>query len=263
MPELPEVEIIVRKLTKFVISDRIKEVKVIDRKLKDKNLHSLVGKRFTGINRRGKYILFKLYPSKTLICHLGMTGKLFWERREKLADKHLRAFFTCEQGVLSFYDQRRFGSLFITENGKALDHLGIEPLSSKLNQEHLYAFTSQSRAQIKNFLMDQRKVAGLGNIYAQEILFTAGIHPQREARSLSAKEVGLIVKTTKSILKEAIRLGGSTIRDYESAKGEQGEFQKSLQVYGREGETCSRCGQPINRIKQAGRNTYFCPSCQC
>lgn len=262
MPELPEVEIIVRGLREFIISAQIDEVVVVDRNLKNENLKSLVGKSFTGIDRRGKYILFKLHPVQILIAHLGMTGKLFWESEEDLSDKTLRAFFICDQGVLSFYDQRRFGSLFITEDEGAVNHLGVEPLSSKLSKNRLYALTSKSRAQIKNFLMNQRKVAGLGNIYTQEILFKAGIHPKRKARDLSLKEVGLTVEATKSILNKAIKLGGSTIRDYESAKDKSGEFQKFLQVYGREGETCYRCGQSINRIKQAGRSTYFCPSCQ-
>ncbi len=262
MPELPEVEIIVRKLRKFVISAQIDEVGVLDKDLKNENLKSLVGKSFTGINRRGKYILFKLNGRKILIAHLGMTGKLFWESEEDLLDKYLRAFFICDQGVLSFYDQRRFGSLFITGSERALKHLGIEPLSSKLSKNRLYALTSRSRAQIKNFLMDQRKVAGLGNIYTQEVLFKAGIHPKREARDLSLKEVGLTVEAIKSILNKAIKLGGSTIRDYESAKGKSGEFQKILQVYGREDKACSLCGQRVKRIKQAGRSTYFCPGCQ-
>lgn len=262
MPELPEVEVISRILREVVINATIAQVEIEDENLKQCDLDSLVGKKFVQINRRGKYLLFKLSPSHILIVHLGMTGKLFWEKELNLSKKHLRAAFMCDRGTLAFYDQRRFGSLEVAENSKKLSHLGIEPLSLNFNPDALYSLTVGSSAQIKNLLMNQCNIAGIGNIYAQEILFKAGIHPQREACTLSRKEVNGLVKETKSTLTEAIKRGGSTIRDYEKQDGEPGEFQKFLKVYGREDDSCPRCGTEIKRIKQAGRSTYFCESCQ-
>lgn len=255
MPELPEVEIIVKGLKEFE-GRRIEKVEVFDDRFK--GIERVKGKNIHKIHRRGKYIIFNFNPSLSLIIHLGMTGRFSF----KGEDSHIRASFKFDNKTLYFVDTRRFGSLKITKKKEPLPHLGLEPLSKEFNAKFLLEKTEKSRRRIKDFLMDQHRIAGIGNIYANEILFKSRIHPERKANTLSKIEVDILIKEIKNTLKRAIVEGGTTIRDYRNSKGRVGRFQDSLTAYGREGKSCRICGSPIRRIKQSGRSTYFCEICQ-
>lgn len=252
MPELPEVERMVMGL-KRLKGEKIKGIEILDDRLK--GVEGFKERVIRKIYRRGKCIIFDFNPSLSLVTHLGMTGRFSFNR-----DSHTRAIFKFENRNLYFVDTRRFGSIRILQ--KPLSRLGWEPLDKKFNTENLLDELRKSKRRIKNFLMDQHRIAGIGNIYANEILFKSGIHPERRAHTLSKAEVSLLVRTTKEILKKAIKERGTTIRDYKDPEGREGRFQDFLMVYGKEGEPCKRCGSPIRRIRQGGRSTYLCERCQ-
>ena len=255
MPELPEVETIVKGL-KRMEGEKVKRVEIFDGRLK--GIERLKEKVIYKIYRRGKYIIFNFNPSLSLIAHLGMTGKFSF----KGEDSHIRASFKFDNKILYFVDTRRFGSLRVSREENPLPYLGLEPLSREFNARSLFEKIGKSRKRVKDFLMDQHKIAGIGNIYVNEILFRSRIHPERRVDTLSKEEVNILVRMTKDILKKAIRKGGTTIRDYKDPEGREGRFQDFLMVYGREGEPCKVCGSPIRRIKQGNRTTYFCEVCQ-
>jgi len=225
----------------------------------------LPGRRLLSLQRRGKYLIFQLEGGVTLLIHLGMTGRLLLGVPPDHGP-HVHLFFTLDEGLtLAFQDVRRFGQALVFAPGEPLlplHQVGREPFSRKVTPEWL-AETARGRSRpLKNFLLDGRLMAGIGNIYACEIMFAAGLHPATPAGALTLDDWGRVLKETRRILKRAIRQGGTTVNDYLNSHGDTGLFQVELMAYGREGEPCGNCGKIIRRLVQAGRSTFFCPRCQ-
>jgi formamidopyrimidine-DNA glycosylase len=263
MPELPEVETIVQGLKTTLSQQKIEQVRIYDSKLaKMLAGKQITGKRIVNIRRRGKYIIFELNGGLNLIVHLRMSGRLLYQQNEPKSLRWVRAVIKLDNGFLVFQDRRKLGVMELSRSDDLNCRLGIEPLSSEFNSDYLGQRLAASRQPIKVFLMDQTIIAGIGNIYAQEILFVAGIHPQRQALSLSDNEIERLVETIRNVLMLAIRHQGTTVSDFQNADAIEGNFQNLLKVYGRENEPCLVCQTPIKRIKQQGRTTYFCEQCQ-
>lgn len=262
MPELPEVETTVRGL-KPLLGARIERAEVLDPRL-EVSEGALRGAVIQGIKRRGKYIIFDLSTDRSLVVHLRMSGRLIL-RCAPEERRYARLILTLDRGTLHFVDPRRLGTAVIEEN-RFRHRLGIDPFDPEFTVDRLGEMLSTSRAPVKPFLMDQKRIAGIGNIYACEILAEAEIDPRRPARSLSPEEVERLRVAALSVLQRAIdRMGttlGTSISDYRESSGRYGSFQDRLRAYGREGEACPRCGKAIVRIVQAGRSTYYCPGCQ-
>jgi formamidopyrimidine-DNA glycosylase len=263
MPELPEVETFVRGL-RPAGGATIESVDVLDEKLR-LNAEDLVGARIASIERRGKNVVFDLDGTGQLVVHLRMSGRLRLERAEAEIP-YTRLILGLDSGrSIFFVNPRRLGTVVLCRNGFGAN-LGPDPLDASFTADILAGLASASRASIKTFLMDQRRIAGVGNIYATESLWHAGIDPRRPANSLSRSEVEALHESLVGVLAEAIeRLGttlGSSISDYRPSTEEAGAFQNRLLAYGREGEGCARCGTGIERTVQQGRSTYFCPKCQ-
>jgi formamidopyrimidine-DNA glycosylase len=285
LPELPEVETIRRHLSLFLPGQRV--VGVLHRspllRLRERGmkLEHLKGWRFFRVERWGKELFLYLAgdPETGEAClrvHLGMTGRLYYlpgealRRRASLAsgapeqpprDRHLHLELELERGALLFWDQRRFGRLTLESGGAGREgekgpDLWQRPPGPEEFRRRL------GRARIKAALLDQRRFSGLGNIYADESLFRAGIHPLRPADRLSLEEVERLLGAVREVLAEAIAAGGTTFSDYRDGRGEPGGFGPRLRVYGREGEPCPGCRSPISRVKVGGRSAYFCPRCQ-
>lgn len=261
MPELPEVETIARMLEPRLLGRRIRRVRILSPEIVEGDAGRLAG-RLRGrviqqLSRRGKYLLVRL-DGAVLTLHLGMTGRLRWDGR---AGPHTRAIFVLDQGRLLFDDPRKFGSL---EAGDApsprLAKLGPEALA--ISSRELAARLRGRRAPIKTLLMDQRVLAGVGNIYSDEALFRARIHPLTPAGRLSLAEVKRLHRAIRRVLREAIAAGGSSVSDYVNADEEPGWFQLEHRVYRRTGRPCPRCGAPIQRVVIAQRSAHFCPRCQ-
>ena len=226
------------------------------------------GQRISSIGRRAKYILVCLENKVTLMIHLGMSGRLGLYSPELEIQKHDHVIFQLDGELeLRFNDARRFGMVEAFEASRAeghprLKHLGVEPLSSDFNGEVLYSLSRKSRVAVKNFLMDARRVVGVGNIYASEALFAAGVNPKTAAGRVGLGRCIRLAESIKDILGRAIQSGGTTIRDFENIEGESGYFVEHLQVYGRDGKKCSRCEGTVSRIVQSGRSTFYCSKCQ-
>ena len=273
MPELPEVEVVRQGLAPRLVGRRFLRVSAGEKSLRRQSPARelekwLNGRRLLELSRRGKYLVFALEGGATLLVHLGMTGHLLLGSEAKPLPplEHVHLVFQLEDGLeLIYQDVRRFGQVLIFPPGTTpapLENVGREPFSREVTPKWL-AEQAQGRTRpIKNFLLDGRVLAGIGNIYACEILFAARLNPAAPAGSLSPKDWGRVLKETRRILKEAIRQGGTTVSNYLNSQGEAGLFQVQLLVYGREGEPCRRCGALINRLVQAGRGTFFCPKCQ-
>lgn len=275
MPELPEVETIVRQLQEHLIGKAIARVLILRAsqwKENDPDLVSsqLIGEKIAGIHRRAKFILIDFHSGCRLIIHLRMTGKLIWAPDDLASDQFARTIFYFTDGSsLLFSDTRALGRLSLVscaETAGSLARLGIEPLSGDWQLDHLTALLKPSRLTMKDFLLDQTKIAGIGNIYANEILFRAGIHPRRQAMTLNEEEIERLYHIIPRVLELAIdKMGtsiGNKVSDYRSVYNMQGEFQNVLAVYGREGKPCLKCGSPIIRIKQKARSTFVCENCQ-
>ena len=279
MPELPEVETIVRELLPALAGRCIQEVRVFRADaLGDESpaafRSALEGRTFREVSRRGKYIIFHLAPERYLVAHLRMTGKFILGPAQPppgalsstVPAPHDRLWFGLDDGgLLIFQDMRCFGTLSVADSLPdlpALAKLGMEPLSRRFTPSWLAQALGQSRAPLKSWLMDQSKIAGLGNIYAAEILHRAGLSPLRPAHSVEAGEVEGLHGAVRGVLRLAIRKNGTTISDYRRVDDKTGEFQNLLKVYGRERSPCPRCRTPIAKIRQQQRSTFFCPSCQ-
>lgn len=263
MPELPEVQTIINGLNQKVLGKEIQEiVELRPRTVEWQFPVSSLGK-INSVSRRGKYIIIQTSSKYKLVIHLRMTGKLIFEKDLNKTSNHTRAEIIFKNKTkLIFDDVRTFGKIQIinsNEKIKALQKLGVEPLSDDFNTEYLKNELKNRKAPIKNVLLDQEVIAGLGNIYVAEILFRAKVHPAIPANKIKTTDLKRIVSETKSVLQEAIKHNGTTISDYRSVEDKTGEFQNFLRVYGK--ETCE-CGAMIQKIKQAGRSTYFCMECQ-
>jgi formamidopyrimidine-DNA glycosylase len=226
----------------------------------------VAGRRLRGLRRRGKYLLFDLEGGATLLMHLGMTGRLLAGPAPTPALDHIHLVFRLEGGLdLVFQDTRRFGQVLVFPPGvepPPLAQVGVEPFSRKVTPAWLLERARGRSRPVKNFLLDGRLVAGIGNIYAGEILFAAALHPATPVARLTLADWDRVLAATRRILQHAIRKGGTTVADYLDSRGQTGLFQLELKVYGRTGEPCQRCGAPIARSVQAGRSSFFCPGCQ-
>jgi len=266
MPELPEVETIRRDLQSLVVGQTLRNLQVHERvhllknateaELKDR----LIGRSLASVDRRGKYLLFVFGP-ETMALHLRMSGRLL-----TTPANHTKLTLAFDRTTLYFDDARRFGMLFIgntddLDGFEPLKKLGLEPFSDAYTLDAFRTLTTSSQ-EIKRLLLDQHKVAGLGNIYACEALFAARVHPERPARSLEGAEVEALYTAIPSVLERAIDAGGTSLRSYETPAGELGHFQDEFAVYGREGAPCAQCGSLIERIGQGGRSSFLCPGCQ-
>jgi len=270
MPELPEVEVIRRGLAPRILGRRFLSVKVGKKRLRQASSPQeltrwLPGRRLERLQRRGKYLVFRLEGDITLLIHLGMTGRLLLGAPLR-GEPHVHLVFTLEGGLtLAFEDVRRFGQVLVFLPGEPLTPLaqvGREPFSRRVTPEWLAEVSRGRRRPLKNFLLDGRILAGVGNIYACEVMFAAGLHPATPVGALGMEQWGRVLQETRRILRRAIRQGGTTVNNYLNSHGQTGLFQVELMVYGREGEPCHRCGSAVQRLVQAGRSTFFCPRCQ-
>ena len=269
MPELPEVETVIRGLKKTMLGKTIHKVEVFYPKVIKQELpkfsHSLENSAIEKISRRGKNILISLSNNKTWLTHLGMTGHLFFQKSNNLPKaKHdiLKIRFKNNSGELRFEDMRKFGRTYIVEENplKAIEKLGPEPLKVSFKQfEEIFSATKRK---IKPALLDQSLLAGIGNIYADESLFEAKIHPETRTDRLSSKKLSDLHQAIRKIIKKAIQTGGSSVRSYVDVEGKKGYFQIFHKVYGKEGEKCPRCKAKIKRIVVGQRSSHFCPRCQ-
>jgi formamidopyrimidine-DNA glycosylase len=257
VPELPEVETVVRTVAPHLTGRVILSAEFTSRHVTPGNRptlsRNLAGRRIESVRRRGKFILITL-DQGFLSIHLGMTGRLLISGK---AATHTHAVFTLDDGLLLYNDPRQFGK--IEWNPRRVERLGPEPLEISLED---FRTRLRRKARIKPLLLNQSFLAGLGNIYADESLFAAGIHPLTSAAELSAPRAAKLHQAIREILTAAIEAGGSSISDYVDAEGRKGWFQVSHRVYGREGEPCVNCGTPIRRIVVAQRSSHFCPKCQ-
>jgi formamidopyrimidine-DNA glycosylase len=273
MPELPEVETIRRTLQNLVVGKTIDNVQVHWPKIVKKPVEveqfkdALIGETITDINRRGKFLIINL-NTYALVSHLRMEGKYGLFNSDEPYDKHTHVIFHFTDGTeLRYRDVRKFGTMHLFLKGEEnndlpLSQLGPEPFSSSFTNQYLQGKLKKTERKIKPVLLDQTIVTGLGNIYVDEALFRAKIHPERKANTLNSDELINLHQEIIATLSEAVEKGGSTIRSYVNSQGEIGMFQLQLLAYGRKGEECKRCGTPIEKIVTAGRGTHFCPNCQ-
>jgi formamidopyrimidine-DNA glycosylase len=278
--ELPEVEVMRRDLEKDIVGRRIKtaEVKgsrnamrVIRRHGKRKDFTSrLVGRKLTKVERRGKYVLLHLDSGDALVTHFGMSGQFQRGNGRVVIEPHTHVVLTFQQGGdLRFIDPRTFGEMFVTtadELGKVkeLQHIAIDPLDQVFTWPTFQYLLAQRGAKMKQLLMDQKFISGLGNIYSDEVLFAAGLRYDRLSDTLSSQEVRRLYRAIQETVQDAIKMRGTTLDDeaYVDLFGKPGEYQGELKVYGREGEPCRRCRTPIQTVKVSQRTSYFCPQCQ-
>lgn len=269
MPELPEVQTVLSTLEHMVAQRKIISVEVLspDVVLMDSKEFSerLSGKHFLGFKRRGKYLIFEM-EDVALVSHLRMEGKYFVEKSTDPLRKHTHVVFHLDDhSDLRYHDVRRFGRMELIEKSsdyREFHDLGPEPFSSEFNAEYAWKSSRKSKRSLKMMLLDQSFVAGIGNIYADEICFRSGLRPESKAGKISKARWQQIVACAQDVLSEAIEHGGSTVRSYTSSLGVTGLFQLHIDVYGRENQPCHRCGTAIKKVRHAQRGTHYCPVCQ-
>jgi len=273
VPELPEVETVRRRLAPVVEGATIERAEIVDARLTRPVEPGIVAERLVGdavahLERRGKYLLWRLESGRTLVVHLRMTGSFRHAVAGALPDDaYRRATLGLDTGAeVAYRDVRRFGTWELLDEGHLRPYLGArlgpEPLAPSFSAARLGALAAGRRAPVKSFLLDQRRIAGVGNIYADEALWRARIHPLRPAGELDAVEGARLHRAIRAALRRGVALQGSTLRDYVTPDGDGGGMQDEFHVYGRLGEPCDRCGRPIERIVVGGRGTWFCPQCQ-
>jgi len=273
MPELPEVETIRLKLEPRLVGRRFERVEIEDPRLvrpfePQAIAAELEGERVSALERRGKYLIVRFETGRSLLIHLRMTGSLRHAARGALHDdRHRRAVVRLDDGSdVAYRDVRRFGTWLLLEPGELepylADRVGVEPLERGFTTRRLAERLAGRRAPVKAALLDQRTVAGLGNIYVDEALWRAEIHPLRPAESLDAGELTRLTRAVKDALRAGVKRQGASLRDYATPDGGRGTMQDRFHVYGRAGEPCHRCGTPIDKIRAGGRGTWYCPACQ-
>lgn len=273
MPELPEVETMVRDLEPRVIGRRIAEIEasfpgIVVYPAYREFRQRLIGEEIDSIRRRGKFAVFGLTSGDALIVHRGMTGSLLHRASTDPPERHLRLLFRLDNDIdLRFDDQRKFGKVYLMEATGAerplpWDDFGPEPLSAAFTRDVLGASLANRTAVLKPLLLSQRIVAGLGNIYVDEALFRAGVHPERRAGTLTRDEVQRLHTAIIDVLRAAVEGRGTTFDSYVDIEGRQGTYQRSLRVFNRRGDPCSQCGTSILKTIVGGRGTYYCPVCQ-
>jgi formamidopyrimidine-DNA glycosylase len=277
MPELPEVETIRRELERDIVGLRVKDVEVSDLRSirrhakKAPFVKALDGAKVTHVNRRGKYLVLSLDTGSVLVIHLGMSGQLRRNAAKDASEPHTRVVVTFTQkGQLRFIDPRKFGEMFVVEADAIEDevpelaHLGFDPVEQAVSWTRFGQALVNRHVKLKPLLMDQKFIAGIGNIYADEILYGAGLRYDRLSDSLSTQEIRRLYRALVETLHDAIKYRGSTLSDgqYVDLQGKPGEYQEHHQVYDREGQACRRCRSVIVRIKANSRSTFFCEQCQ-
>ncbi len=269
MPELPEVETTVKSLN-ILKNKKVIKLSIHTKKLRflvpNKSLQKIVNSKVINLRRIAKYVIIDLNTANSIIIHLGMSGRLKILKNQNLLSKHDHIVFVfVDNYTLIFNDPRKFGFIDITRSDKInniryIKRLGIDAMDKKLNTDYLYERFSKSQVLIKQLLLNQHIVAGIGNIYASEILYDARISPMLKGKELNKSQIGTIIKSIKKILKKAIKFGGSSINDYVSPDGTLGNFQNNFKVYGKEGRIVD--GNKIKKIILHGRSTFFCPDIQ-
>jgi formamidopyrimidine-DNA glycosylase len=283
VPEMPEVENIALGLRPVLVGKRVTSVWVgnpiivrgPERRLWRAFMAELTGRRIVDVTRRAKRLILTMEGSLALVFQLGMTGKFLLlnrqEGRAAATPKHTRLILSCSDGtVLLFVDPRRFGRVWCLRGlapqapDTAMEAAGLTPLGPEALDLHPRTFAAllQTNRPIKSLLLDQSRIAGLGNIYADESLWAACIHPVRAGSSLTAAEAATLLREIQKVLRRAIRAGGTTFSDFRNVYGDMGRFRDRLRVYGRQGESCRRCGTPIQYLRASGRGTHICPRCQ-
>lgn len=273
MPELPEVEVVRRYLDEHLPGSRIESVDVkLPRLLKNASPEAfktaLKGQVFAAVRRKGKYLVLGLDGPKSLLVHLRMTGRLVWKADPGARlPPYTRIVFQLSKGVLAYGDVRTLGELWLIPSQglsgvPGFDALGPDALDPKLTAEGFARALRAGRSSVKAFLLNQRNLAGVGNIYADEALFLAGIRPERPCAAVSAQEAESLFKTVRQVFETSIESGGTTFRDFLDGSGREGGNAANLYVYGREGKPCRVCGTAIELTHIAGRGTRFCPKCQ-
>lgn len=268
MPELPEVEILLQGIKPFVEGKQVEKVIIRENRLRwpiPNDIKQLEQQTITQLLRRGKYLLF-ITQCGTAILHLGMSGAVVLLTQSQPIKKHDHFDLVFKDFYLRYNDPRRFGAFLWTTHSPFLhpliEHLGKEPLEASFNSQYLYQRAQSSKTPIKVLIMNSKVVVGIGNIYATESLFIAGIHPLKPACLLTIEESQALVKSIKKVLIKAIQQGGTTLKDFINSKGKPGYFQQHLQVYGRAGLTCLKCGSTLQDERIQQRATVFCPYCQ-
>ncbi|HEV2592215.1 MAG TPA: bifunctional DNA-formamidopyrimidine glycosylase/DNA-(apurinic or apyrimidinic site) lyase [Gaiellaceae bacterium] len=273
MPELPEVETVRRSLAPVLEGRRFESVRILDTRLTrpldpDEIARELDGETVSVVDRRGKYLIVRFESGRALLIHLRMTGSLLHAPSGELVDDpHRRAVVRLDDGSdVAYRDVRRFGTWLLLEPEEVESYVdrkvGREPLAAAYRSKHLAEKLATRKAPVKAAILDQRTVAGVGNIYADEALWRARIHPLTPANEVDADGVKALHRAIRKSLELGIARQGSTLRDYRTPSGESGSMQHEFKVYGRDGEPCERCGTPIDKIRVAGRGTWYCPRCQ-
>jgi formamidopyrimidine-DNA glycosylase len=272
MPEMPEIETIARQLRRTIIGKRIAEVRLSGLPLRKPIAGTfpamLRGRTIQKIMRRGKYLVVEMKPKAFWLIHLGMSGRILSRATANAACSHTHAIFKFSDTTeLEYRDPRRFGLLAAYEVLRPgqipeLSFLGKDPLSSGLNPGWLSTLLQKSRQEIKSFLLDQHKIAGLGNIYACESLFLAQIHPARRCHTLNSEDASRLVVAIRKVLRAAIKNNGTSFSDFRDSDGNRGSNQSFLMVFQREGEKCIRCSALVRRMRQGNRSSFYCSNCQ-
>ena len=271
MPEIAEVETVRNTLKERILNKKIKDVNIIYSKMIESDINDfkniLIGNGFKDIKRIGKWLIFEL-DEHYLLSHLRMEGKYFIKNITEPIEKHEHIIFTFEDNTdLRYHDTRKFGRMNLIKkedlyNTEAIKKQGYEPFDEKLTSNYLLNKFKNKKLPIKTLLLDQTIISGLGNIYADEVLFDAKINPLKKGEDVTKEECERIISSSKKIIEEAIALGGTTIKSYTSSLGVTGRFQQKLKAHKKEGESCSNCSNTIKRIKVGGRSTYYCCHCQ-
>ena len=271
MPELPEVETVRRGLVEHVVGNKFKEITVLHRRATSLKsiaaLSSLKGARVTEVARRGKFLWFKLDRPEVLVGHLGMSGQFLIQPRNAPNERHLRVKINLGKHDLRFIDQRTFGWLGVDETRNGLPtyvkDIAADPFDPQFDLDETIERFKKKKTEIKRALLDQGVMSGVGNIYADEALWRSKIHPESRTETMKALRIKELIENATSVMSEALSVGGTSFDDlYINVNGESGYFERSLAVYGQEGEGCPRCGREIRRIKFANRSSHFCPKCQ-
>jgi len=271
MPELPEVETVRRGLAENIVGKKFKEIEVRhERATSPKSisaLNSLRGARVKQVSRRGKFLWFELDRPELLVGHLGMSGQFLIQPRRAADERHLRVRISLGRDELRFIDQRTFGWLSVEESiagfPTSVQHIAPDPFDLTFNLDETITRFAKKRTEIKRALLDQSVMSGVGNIYADEALWRSKIHPETRIENMKSARIQDLIESATAVMSEALAVGGTSFDDlYINVNGESGYFERSLAVYGQEGEGCPRCGQEIRRITFANRSSHFCPKCQ-
>jgi formamidopyrimidine-DNA glycosylase len=278
MPELPEVETVRRGLEQYVVGKKVVSAESFHRRaMKPSSLGRLemvTGSKILAVKRRGKFLWFELDRDFVLVAHLGMSGQLLVQQSNAFDQMHLRARLRLggklnrtSKDEIRFIDQRTFGWLSVEDSSEGIptsvSHIALDPFEDEFDLKSVVSKIRQKRCSIKSAILNQEVLSGIGNIYADEALWRSKIHPEIICEDLSEVEVKKVISSAKSVMKLAIKSGGTSFDEqYKNVNGESGYFSRSLQVYGRQGQPCSRCGSAIHRIAFANRSSHFCPRCQ-